>query len=178
MPLQHQTGTHPVFEFPLVRSSLSSISLYIGKFHSRRGNHLKMHFLFGSAAWPPSQLLNASLEGENESSSESYTLFQFFSGLFRFVFFGNEFVYSCISPKDNAITACSQSCHDIFIHFIVSGATGVPWKTEAGFLWTCFSPRVWICPEPGAGAAHVHSAALTQARSVLIRVVLSAQCRS
>lgn len=63
-----------------------------------------MHFFFGSAAWPPSQLLNANPEGENESSSESYALFQCFSVLG--VFFGNEFVFSCVSPKDSAITDC------------------------------------------------------------------------
>lgn len=59
-------------------------------------------------------------------------LLYFSSFLFWFFFFlGNEFVYSCISPKDSAVTLCFTVL--AFIHLIVSGATGVPWKRQAGF---------------------------------------------
>lgn len=146
MPLQHQSGCHPLFEFPLARSSL--LPLYTGKFHSRRENHLKTHFLFGSAAWPFSQLLNASLEGENESSSESYTSFQFFYIFVWGFFLVMNLCIHVFLQRTAQLLPASQYCHDVFIHFVVSGATGVLWKTEAGFpcsnsfLWTCFSTCV------------------------------------
>lgn len=92
---------------------------------------MKLHFLFGSAAWPPSQL-NANPEGENESSSESYALFQFFSVLGWFFLVMNLYIHVFLQKTVQLLTA-SQYWHEAFIHFIVSGATGVPWKREAGF---------------------------------------------
>lgn len=85
-----------------------------------------MHVLVGSGPQPHSQLLNTSPEGEEESSPESCALFQFLSVLF----FGVMNVCSHVFLQRTAQSLCW--C-DAFLHSVVSGATGVPWKREAGF---------------------------------------------
>lgn len=58
----------------------------------------------------------------------------YFSSFLFWVFFlvMNLYIYVFLQKTVQLLTA-SQYWHEAFIHFIVSGATGVPWKREAGF---------------------------------------------
>lgn len=90
-----------------------------------------MHFLFGSAVWPPSQLLNTSPEGKNEKRPVLYFSCFLLWGLFFFLVM-NLYIHVFLQGTAQLLSA-SQYWYHAFIHLIVSGATGVPWKRGAGF---------------------------------------------
>lgn len=57
----------------------------------------------------------------------------YFSSFLFWFFLGMNLYIHVFLQRTAQLLSASQCWYDVFIHLIVSGAVGVPWKREAGF---------------------------------------------